>query len=178
MERWLVLSGSLFLASSPCCSWSFSTWGSSQQSRQVFTFHEIVTAQCEVHIILILLLIIHVYTFIVLKVHTRHTPPSFHFHFPKFPQIPNFQARKSTCRDASYAHILLLVVLVFILCQSPRLFLNFWEIFLDKCAQTQFGPPVWYEVSQGRCWRKLTLPSIHWMIPGLPFEWSKKSAVS
>lgn len=104
-----------------------------------------------------------------------HKPPCFHFHFPK---IPNFQARKSTCRDASYAHILLLVVLVFILCQSPRLFLNFWEIFLDKCAQTQFGPPVWYEVSQRHCWSKLTLSSIHWMIPGLPFQWSKKSAVS
>jgi len=52
------------------------------------------------------------------------------------------QARKSTCRDASYAHILLLVVLVFLLCQSPRLFLNFWELFLDK----KCGPPVWYEM--------------------------------
>jgi len=52
------------------------------------------------------------------------------------------QARKSTCRDASYAHILLLVVLVFLLCQSPRLFLNFWELFLDL----ECGPPVWYQM--------------------------------
>merc|ERR1719348_1400814 len=51
------------------------------------------------------------------------------------------QARKSTCRDASYAHILLLIVLVFLLCQSPRLFLNFWELTLDPC-----GPPAWFEM--------------------------------
>ena len=29
------------------------------------------------------------------------------------------------------------------LCQSPRLFLNFWELFLDK----ECDPPVWYMVS-------------------------------
>jgi len=51
------------------------------------------------------------------------------------------QARKSTCRDASYSNILLLIVLVFILCHSPRLFLNFYELVLDHC-----GPPIWFEV--------------------------------
>ena len=103
MERWLVLSGSLFLASSPCCSWSFSTWGSSQQSRQVFAFHEIVTAQCEVHIILILLLIIHVYTFTVLKIHKAHITMNaaqasssslFSLSLSQIPQNPQFPGPK------------------------------------------------------------------------------------
>jgi len=52
------------------------------------------------------------------------------------------QRRRSTCRDASYAHILLLIVLVFLLCQSPRLFLNFWELTLDPFC----GPPAWFDM--------------------------------
>ena len=52
------------------------------------------------------------------------------------------QRRRSTCRDASYAHILLLIVLLLLLCQSPRLFLNFWELTLGPFC----SPPAWFEV--------------------------------
>ena len=52
------------------------------------------------------------------------------------------QARKSTCRDASYAHILLLVVLVFLLCQV--------------------GCPLAVPVT-GNLWLSLGVTGFHWL---------------
>ena len=52
------------------------------------------------------------------------------------------QARKSTCRDASYAHILLLVVLVFLLCQV--------------------GCPLVVPVT-GNLWLSLGVTGFHWL---------------
>jgi len=57
------------------------------------------------------------------------------------------QARKSTCRDASYSNILLLIVIVFLLCHSPRLFLNFYEaLWMDREKASRCHPPVWFDV--------------------------------